>query len=217
MNYDYDLAIIGAGPAGYSAALEAVSLGMRTALIEARDAGGTCLNRGCVPTKTLLHAALLLYAREYLEPGARVLDPCCGSGTMLFERERLTDCASLTGVDIAHRAIEIARKNAIAGESRAKFVTNDSLRFTAERPYDELIANLPFGNRVGNHKANELFYAGLLDRLPHWVKKGGVAVLYTMEFTLLKKLLRDRPALRLVTEITTNAGGLLPGVFIVKV
>lgn len=53
----YGLIVIGAGPGGYEAALRASNLGIRTALVESRDVGGTCLNRGCIPTKSLLHAA----------------------------------------------------------------------------------------------------------------------------------------------------------------
>ena len=53
----YGLLVIGAGPGGYEAALRAAKLGIRTAVIENRDVGGTCLNRGCIPTKSLLHAA----------------------------------------------------------------------------------------------------------------------------------------------------------------
>ena len=54
---DYQLIVIGAGPGGYEAALRAAKLGKRVAVVERREAGGTCLNRGCVPTKTLLHAS----------------------------------------------------------------------------------------------------------------------------------------------------------------
>lgn len=53
----YDLIIIGSGPGGYAAAIRAAQLGMRTALIEKREIGGTCLNRGCIPTKTLMHTS----------------------------------------------------------------------------------------------------------------------------------------------------------------
>ena len=56
-NYQYDLAIIGGGPGGYESALEAARLGMKTLLIERDALGGTCLNRGCIPTKTLLYWA----------------------------------------------------------------------------------------------------------------------------------------------------------------
>ena len=55
----YDLIVIGAGPGGYEAALEAAAGGMHTALIEKEAMGGTCLNHGCIPTKALLHAAEL--------------------------------------------------------------------------------------------------------------------------------------------------------------
>ncbi len=54
---EYQLIVIGAGPGGYTAALRAAALGMHTAVVERREVGGTCLNRGCIPTKTLLHAS----------------------------------------------------------------------------------------------------------------------------------------------------------------
>lgn len=53
----YDLIVIGAGPGGYVAAIRAAQLGMKTALVEKDKVGGTCLNRGCIPTKALLHSA----------------------------------------------------------------------------------------------------------------------------------------------------------------
>lgn len=55
----YDLIVIGGGPGGYPAALKAAGLGKKTALVEAGELGGTCLNRGCIPTKTLLHSTEL--------------------------------------------------------------------------------------------------------------------------------------------------------------
>ena len=54
---EYDVAIIGAGPGGYVAAIRAAQLGLRTALIERDAVGGVCLNWGCIPTKALLHCA----------------------------------------------------------------------------------------------------------------------------------------------------------------
>lgn len=54
---DYDLAIIGAGWAGFNAALKAKASGLKTILIEKGPLGGTCLNRGCIPTKALLQSA----------------------------------------------------------------------------------------------------------------------------------------------------------------
>ena len=53
----YDIVILGGGSGGYAAALRGAQLGMKVALIEADKVGGTCLHRGCIPTKALLHAA----------------------------------------------------------------------------------------------------------------------------------------------------------------
>lgn len=53
----YDMVILGAGSGGYAAALRGAQLGLTVALVEADKVGGTCLHRGCVPTKAVLHAA----------------------------------------------------------------------------------------------------------------------------------------------------------------
>ncbi len=55
--FDYDLVIIGAGVGGHGAALHAVNYGLKTAIIEAAHMGGTCVNRGCIPSKALLAAS----------------------------------------------------------------------------------------------------------------------------------------------------------------
>jgi dihydrolipoamide dehydrogenase len=57
---DYDVAIIGAGPGGYVAAIRAAQLGLRTVIVERESVGGLCLNWGCIPSKALLHAADVL-------------------------------------------------------------------------------------------------------------------------------------------------------------
>lgn len=57
----FDLVVIGAGPGGYEAAIEGVQKGMKVALVENRELGGTCLNRGCIPAKTILHTAELYH------------------------------------------------------------------------------------------------------------------------------------------------------------
>lgn len=66
----YDLIVIGSGPGGYVAAIKAAKLGMKTAIIEGREIGGTCLNRGCIPTKTLMHSSHLYQeAKSFQEAG----------------------------------------------------------------------------------------------------------------------------------------------------
>jgi dihydrolipoamide dehydrogenase len=57
----YNIAILGAGPAGYEAAIRAAQLGLSSVLIEKEALGGTCLNKGCIPTKTLLKSAAVMH------------------------------------------------------------------------------------------------------------------------------------------------------------
>ena len=54
---EYDVVVLGAGSGGYAAAMRAAQLGLKVALVEGDKVGGTCLHRGCIPTKALLHAA----------------------------------------------------------------------------------------------------------------------------------------------------------------
>lgn len=69
----YDIIIIGSGPAGYVAAVRAAQLGRKTALVERAEAGGTCLNWGCIPTKALLKSAQALnYCRNAANYGIEV-------------------------------------------------------------------------------------------------------------------------------------------------
>jgi dihydrolipoamide dehydrogenase len=63
----YDLTVIGAGPGGYVAAIKAAQHGMKTAIIENQELGGTCLNKGCVPTKTIMHSSHLFYETKNFE------------------------------------------------------------------------------------------------------------------------------------------------------
>ncbi len=57
MDHEVDVAVIGAGPGGYVAAIRAAQRGLRTVVIEAEALGGECLNHGCIPSKALIHVA----------------------------------------------------------------------------------------------------------------------------------------------------------------
>lgn len=77
MTQEVDVVVVGGGPGGYAAAFRAADLGLDVALIE-KDAtlGGVCLNRGCIPSKTLLHVSQLLYdARHADDMGLRFAEP----------------------------------------------------------------------------------------------------------------------------------------------
>ena len=65
-NTHYNVAVIGAGPGGYVAAIRAAQLGAKVAIVEKQYLGGTCLNVGCIPSKAMLHIAEVMYSMESL-------------------------------------------------------------------------------------------------------------------------------------------------------
>ncbi len=72
----YDVAVIGAGPGGYVAAIRAAQLGAKTAIVEKQYLGGTCLNVGCIPSKAMLHIAETMHHMESLsELGINLQQP----------------------------------------------------------------------------------------------------------------------------------------------
>lgn len=71
----YDVIVIGSGPGGYAAAIRSAQLGLRTAVVERAELGGTCLNWGCIPTKALLKSAeVFRYASHAAEYGVTVAE-----------------------------------------------------------------------------------------------------------------------------------------------
>lgn len=95
----YDLAVIGGGPGGYTAADAAAKAGLSVVLFEKDQLGGTCLNRGCIPTKALLHAADTWRALNGAEPlGLRAgAPPLTGPPSRTTKPARWTRCARASG------------------------------------------------------------------------------------------------------------------------
>jgi dihydrolipoamide dehydrogenase len=111
----YDIVILGGGSGGYACALRAAELGKRVALVEKDKVGGTCLHRGCIPTKALLHAAELAdLAREGANFGVRTtLDGIDMDGVNAYKDRVVTRLwKGLTGL-IGSRHIDV-----IQGEGR---------------------------------------------------------------------------------------------------
>ena len=70
-----EVLVIGGGPGGYMAAIRGAQLGKKVLLVEKRDLGGECLNRGCIPSKALIHASLLYHAVRTEGPEVGVVAP----------------------------------------------------------------------------------------------------------------------------------------------
>src|SRR6266536_3477887 len=105
----YDVAVLGSGTGGYSAALRAAQLGKRVALIERDDRlGGTCLLRGCIPTKALLQSAAVMDTVERAsEWGVKAAGEPDWSAIVAFEDAMVDKLVKgLTGL-VHHRGIDV--------------------------------------------------------------------------------------------------------------
>ncbi|HEY9612377.1 MAG TPA: dihydrolipoyl dehydrogenase [Allocoleopsis sp.] len=176
--FDYDLVIIGAGVGGHGAALHAVSCGLKTAIIEAAEMGGTCVNRGCIPSKALLAASgrvrELRNAHHLKSLGIQV-------GSVEFDRQAiadhsgnlvnkirgdLTNSLKRLGVDIIQGWGRVAgqQKVSVATDSGEKTITaKDILLSTGSIPF------VPPGIEIDGKTVFTSDDAVKLDWLPDWV------------------------------------------------
>ena len=128
----YDLAIIGAGWAGFTAALKAKELGLDVCLIEKDRIGGTCLNYGCIPTKTLIQSAKVLWqSRKSNLFGVELYNPRINFGKVQERRNKIISLlvqgmqSRLKGVNFIKSTAEVLNPGEIKIEGRkinAKFI-----------------------------------------------------------------------------------------------
>jgi dihydrolipoamide dehydrogenase len=83
----FDLVVIGAGPGGYPAAIRGAQLGASVAIVEKERIGGTCLNWGCIPTKTLIASALLYHRITHADGMGITAGACTFDYTAMMERK----------------------------------------------------------------------------------------------------------------------------------
>lgn len=129
---DYQLIVIGSGPGGYVAAIRAAQEGMKTAIIEERDFGGTCLNRGCIPTKALLHTSSLYTSsvNEFKELGIDVNDPVINWEQMHSRKTEVVEQLR-GGVEalLAGNGVDLLRGHGkLQGKDRVEFSSQDETR-----------------------------------------------------------------------------------------
>ena len=131
----FDIVVLGSGTGGYSAALRAADLGMRVAVVERDRLGGTCLNRGCIPTKALLHAAELADgAREARERWG--IDATVGGvdyPVLAAARDDVVD-KNVKGLEghLKQDGVTVVRGNGVVAGAREVVVDGDR-RLRAER------------------------------------------------------------------------------------
>lgn len=177
-SFDYDLVIIGAGVGGHGAALHAVSCGLKTAIIEAAEMGGTCVNRGCIPSKALLAAAGRV--RELrnthhlkalgIQLGQVEFDRQAiadhANAIVSKQREGLTGSLKRLGVDTIHGW------GRVAGPQKVSITTADGEKTITARDIILAPGSVPFvppGAEVDGKTVFTSDQAVRLESLPPWI------------------------------------------------
>ncbi len=177
-SFDYDLIIIGAGVGGHGAALHAVKCGLKTAIIEAADMGGTCVNRGCIPSKALLAASgrvrELRDAHHLQSMGIQV-------GDVAFERGAIADHAKnlvskiqsdLTNSLTRLKVETIRGWGKVAGPQKVSVTTDDGEQTLTAQDIIISTGSIPFvppGIELDGKTVFTSDEAIKLDWLPDWV------------------------------------------------
>ena len=148
------------------------------------------------------NAAMLVYlAKPYLKEYAQILDPCCGVGTMLIERDICVTAREKYGIDIFGDAIEMARENAAAAGEKINFIHRDYLDFRHAYKFDEIITNLPDRGKKSKEEMDD-FYAAFFEKSKEILADEAVMILYSNEIGFVKKQLRLHKEYRLIQEFT---------------
>lgn len=124
----YDVVIVGGGPGGYVAAIRGAQLGLSVALVEKDQVGGTCLNRGCIPTKALAHTAEVMEAaKRGAELGLAIPEVGIDFARVMSRKDRVT--ARLRGgvsLLLKRRKVDVVRgEGRLAGPGTVEATSAD--------------------------------------------------------------------------------------------
>lgn len=146
------------------------------------------------------NAAMLVFlAKPYLKANAQILDPFCGVGTMLIERDIRVPAREKYGIDIFGEAIEGARENAALAGEKINFIHRDYMDFKHDYKFDEIITNMPVRGRKTKEEQDAL-YAAFFEKSKSILARDGIIIMYSNEAGFVKKQLRLRTDYRLIQE-----------------
>jgi len=141
------------------------------------------------PVNAALIAAL---SKDYLKEGAQVLDPFCGVGTMLIERNKLISASPMYGIDIFGPAIDKAIENAKIDHTVINFINRDFFDFKHDYLFDEIFTNMPARGGRKTEEEAELLYDRFFEKALEVLKDEAIIVMYTRDKFLVQRSIENR-------------------------
>ena len=145
-------------------------------------------------------AALIMeLAKDYLKEDAQIMDPFCGVGTMLIERNKKVSAREMYGTDIFGEAIAYARENTEAAGVRINYIHRDFMDFKHDYLFNEIVTNMPLRGAKTKQEM-DAFYSAFFEKVPQHLTKDAVVIMYTNEIGFVKKQLRLHKEFSLLQE-----------------
>lgn len=141
--------------------------------------------------------------RPYLRERAQVLDPFCGVGTMLIERNRAVQAGPMYGIDIFGEAIQKARENTCLAEKEIYYINRDFFDFQHEYLFDEIFTNMPVRGKKSQAEQEQLYHR-FFEKAKEILKRDGIMILYSNEKGYIKKHIRLSGCFKLLNEYCIN-------------
>ena len=145
-------------------------------------------------------AALIMeLAKDHMKENAQILDPFCGVGTMLIERNKKVPAREIYGIDIFGEAIAFARENTELAGVNVNYIHRDFFDFKHGYLFDEIITNMPLRGKKTKQEMDD-FYAAFFEKAKEILAKNAVVIMYTNEIGFVKKQLRLHKEYTLLQE-----------------
>lgn len=136
-----------------------------------------------------VNAALTIaLAKDYLKEEGKVLDPFCGTGTMLIERHKQIPANTSYGIDIYGEAIEKAKVNTEVAHQIIHYINRDFFDFKHEYLFDEILTNMPMVTAKKNEKEIYDIYRRFFKKAHEHLTENGVIVMYSHNLEMVKEL-----------------------------
>ncbi|MBQ8279821.1 MAG: methyltransferase [Roseburia sp.] len=190
-DYEVEIRLLASKEGGYAAFLKLKSIPMKRFAYRK--------NAIAMSIHPATAAMMMRLAKPYLKEQAQILDPCCGVGTILIERDICVPAREMYGIDIFGDAITGARENASLAGEKINFIHRDFMDFKHEYLFDEIITNMPVKGKKTKEEM-DAFFGAFFKKAASLLNDDGKIIMYTNEAGFVKKQLRLQTNYRLVQE-----------------